>query len=84
MIQCQYCGYYYSCYSGHVCGGLSYYYGVPTTVNTPTTYAQAPPYKCPVCEGRGTMPCGFYERLQITDNTASNECRSCKGTGIIR
>ena len=46
-----------------------------------------PPVKCPVCEGRGTVPPNFYEQLP----TASGEtglptrakCRSCSGRGIV-
>ena len=44
------------------------------------------PYKCPVCEGRGMVPGGFYDILP--NNTtlsypAPVSCRSCGGTGIL-
>jgi hypothetical protein len=40
--------------------------------------------KCPVCEGRGHVPQGFY--LDITQTTGTNQpvlCRSCFGVGYI-
>lgn len=39
-------------------------------------YAQ----KCPVCEGRGTVPLGFYDRAArptSNDPSAGDKCRSC-------
>ncbi len=44
------------------------------------------PYKCPVCEGKGMVPGGFYDILP--NNTtlsypAPVSCRSCGGTGVI-
>ena len=44
------------------------------------------PYKCPVCEGRGTMPDYFYEIYPgYSTSTGENQvpCQSCSGTGII-
>ena len=42
------------------------------------------PHKCPVCEGRGTVPCNFYEPLRYTTtSTAPIECKSCDGKAII-
>lgn len=46
---------------------------------------------CPVCFGRGIVRAGFYtvvgEDCTVTNNRLSSvwteECRSCKGTGII-
>ena len=44
----------------------------------------AKPFVCPVCNGRGTMPDGFYDRLASSTTDASPEmCRSCNGTGIV-
>lgn len=44
------------------------------------------PHKCPVCNGNGLVPNGFY--LQTSGNWSSSSitpeaCRSCNGTGII-
>lgn len=37
--------------------------------------------KCPVCEGRGTVPCGFYS--SGSNNTGPERCRSCGETGFL-
>ncbi len=42
------------------------------------------PHVCPVCDGRGVVPQGFY----IVGWSASlmgdtEQCRSCEGTGIV-
>ena len=42
--------------------------------------------KCPVCEGKGRVPIGFYETAYSSKNTdalAENTCRSCGGKGYI-
>lgn len=43
------------------------------------------PYKCPVCDGRGIVPGGFY--LSTGQSWAFNKsyepCRSCHGTGVV-
>lgn len=45
------------------------------------------PYKCPVCEGRGTVPIGFYETFSQGTTTATVTydvtCKTCNGTGIV-
>jgi len=48
------------------------------------------PYKCPVCEGRGVVPFGFYDYSNKfkTINDIETEipiemCRTCIGKGII-
>ena len=50
---------------------------------TPETKKQ--PYKCPVCDGRGVVPAGFYSCYpEYTCSDANNvPCRACKGKGII-
>lgn len=40
-------------------------------------------YKCPVCEGRGTVPADFYTPGYYTANTAPCVCKSCGGKGVI-
>ena len=43
------------------------------------------PYKCPVCEGRGNLPVGFYVPYSNGSSTtaAIESCRSCQGQGVI-
>lgn len=42
------------------------------------------PHRCPVCEGKGLVPPGFYQVLDVTNIVIEvGECRSCKGTGIV-
>jgi DnaJ-class molecular chaperone len=54
---------------------------------TITTIKGKTPYRCPVCEGRGIVPHGFYlypAGQTFTDSETSPEkCRSCNGTGIV-
>lgn len=38
------------------------------------------PYTCPVCQGKQTVPDGFYDELPGTGRVV---CRSCNGTGIL-
>lgn len=42
-------------------------------------------HKCPVCEGRGLVPAGFYYQnsLPTAVNTCPETCRSCNGKGVI-
>ena len=45
-------------------------------------------YKCPICGGRGFVPCGFYssqtyDGSSITNSTSTEVCRSCHGRGIV-
>lgn len=45
-------------------------------------------YKCPVCGGRGFVPCGFYSSQtyygsSVTASNSTEVCRSCNGRGII-
>jgi len=51
-----------------------------------TTYiTTGKPHKCPVCEGSGIVPSGFYLKTgdSWTSNTTSEKCRACDGKGII-
>lgn len=43
------------------------------------------PYKCPVCEGRGLVPQGFYNLhlTGISGSTAPETCKTCNGQGIL-
>lgn len=39
---------------------------------------------CPVCEGRGNMPAGFYGRMAVGTGTAPEGCQSCDGRGLLK
>lgn len=44
------------------------------------------PNKCPICNGTGLVPGGFYTSAlggTGTSSAATEQCRQCKGTGII-
>lgn len=40
---------------------------------------------CPVCNGRGELPTGFYSqtRMELTSNTRPEICRACNGAGYL-
>ncbi len=40
------------------------------------------PHKCPICEGRGNVPDGFYSG-DPNPVFAPEECKACNGTGIL-
>lgn len=39
------------------------------------------PHLCPVCNGTGNVPKGFYEGLN--NATGIEECKTCKSWGIV-
>jgi hypothetical protein len=43
------------------------------------------PYLCPICNGHGIVPGGFYTAMgpYSTSNTISEICRLCGGNGIL-
>ena len=43
------------------------------------------PYLCPVCQGKGTVPPGFYGDANAGSSTAAfrETCRACGGSGYI-
>jgi len=44
----------------------------------------ARPHTCPVCQGRGTVPQGFYNHGDmLTSSLTPEQCRTCLGTGIV-
>ena len=47
--------------------------------------SQKRPLRCPVCEGRGTVPKNFYSCVHNikTYDTTEMTCRACLGTGVI-
>jgi len=43
-------------------------------------------YRCPICEGNGLVPGGYYMRVHgvaWSSITTVETCRACDGTGII-
>ena len=43
---------------------------------------------CPICHGRGTVARGFYDGVGYTAGTSTavpsrEQCRSCKGAGVL-
>ena len=44
------------------------------------------PFRCPVCGGNGIVAGGFYGQTSgqwLSAGVYSEECRSCKGTGVV-
>lgn len=44
------------------------------------------PHRCPVCNGNGLVPNGFYMQTSgnwSTSGIAPETCRSCGGTGVV-
>ena len=44
------------------------------------------PHKCPICEGNGKVPNGFYRQTSgewCTADATPEMCLSCMGTGIV-
>ena len=43
------------------------------------------PYRCPVCQGRGSVPIGFYnyDGGGMSTSTTPEICRACGGRGIV-
>lgn len=38
---------------------------------------------CPVCQGRGFVPLGFYSPYGAASTANDETCRTCKGTGVL-
>jgi hypothetical protein len=49
--------------------------------------ASKAPHRCPVCEGKGNVPNGFYSAIGVEVWSSSSimpeACRSCDGTGVV-
>ena len=41
------------------------------------------PHRCPVCNGVGKVPAGFYSMANALASTEPEQCRACNGTGIM-
>ena len=42
--------------------------------------------KCPICEGHGNVPGGFYNALPNSPWSSTNvseTCRNCAGSGVV-
>lgn len=44
------------------------------------------PHTCPVCNGRGNVPSGFYNHyyLPSSNTTTPIPCQTCNGSGIVK
>lgn len=45
--------------------------------------SEPPVQRCPVCDGCGTVPADFYARLGVATGMGREQCRTCRGSGII-
>ena len=43
----------------------------------------ARPHLCPVCQGKGTVPAGFYGHGDLTSTLTPEQCRTCQGFGMV-
>lgn len=52
-----------------------------------TTSRGKTPHRCPICEGHGNVPGGWYTTLPgvncFSSTAVSEPCRSCNSTGIL-
>lgn len=58
-------------------------YDIPDAVHPCIPTTRTVPYCCPVCEGRGNVPCNFYTRALVVADASPIECKACEGFGII-
>lgn len=47
------------------------------------TVSKRQPYRCPICNGSGTVPTDFYFYEDLKPKSKEVKCRSCNGKGII-
>lgn len=71
--RCQVCGTVIWEGTFHSCGGT------PGWLRPATQTIQ----RCPVCEGRGNVPAGFYSRLAVGTDTTPETCQTCDGKSIL-
>ena len=45
--------------------------------------ATSVPYVCPVCQGRTTLPAGFYDDVAAPSSATRETCRTCHGQGVL-
>lgn len=44
------------------------------------------PHRCPVCDGKGHVPPGFYDvvpGIPMSNDLGLDRCKSCAGAGIV-
>lgn len=60
------------------------WWGYPYSPPAQPTFFSYPkiPHKCPICEGRGNVPFGFYGRSEV-EGGPTELCRQCEGKGVI-
>lgn len=78
--RCNSCGTYVWAGSLHSCGITPGWFSQQVTAPTTMYTIQ----RCPVCEGRGNVPVGFYGRMAVSTGTGPELCRSCDGRGILK
>lgn len=42
--------------------------------------------KCPICEGHGIVPGGFYQAVadaEMVSTNATEQCKNCNGLGVV-
>lgn len=68
-----------------VVGNIGFYPTYPVYPQQSFPTYQLKPHICPVCNGKTTVPNGFYNTLGASSSTNSEPetCRSCNGKGII-
>ena len=50
---------------------------------TKENHTVAKPHLCPVCQGRGTVPVGFYSPGTLSSSLTPETCRTCQGFGVV-
>ena len=55
---------------------------IDDVVWTPTPLARKP-FRCPICDGCGSVPADFYARTGAGTSTARELCRPCGGSGMV-
>lgn len=68
------------------CGGYNINYVPPQPWYDQTAYpSYRTPHRCPVCDGQGNVPKGFYQSeaglIYVDADTAL--CKSCWGAGVV-
>lgn len=81
-LQCEYCGLYHNTFDTEYGTIIILPPKVGYNVQPQTTIS---PYVCPVCQGRGIVPYGFYStgESSTSSSAADEKCRSCNGNGIL-
>jgi hypothetical protein len=58
----------------------------PAFMQEEVSETMSKPFKCPVCNGCGHVPTGFYSNATgggTSNTTAPDTCRTCHGSGVI-